>query len=384
MKSKIHNNNYKVLTDIKSLEFNSKIYIWGAGETGQEFYTHIRKNRPDLEVLGFIDSYKNGNYCGFKGFQPEQLLKDPNPMLIICSMFWGEIIKIIGDFYSKNFLVLSNEIICECSQLRSFGSFYFKESDSNSMNKRLDKLMPYFNTDHDREIFQNLFNLRVNRQETMFMDYMNELCEKQNNSYKNKDKYVPNIKQKKIKHIIEGGMYDGEDTYNLLKIFKESSEFKKIYSFEPYIDALRAGDFFNKIDFNKCEVVQKILWDSCEKLVFNVDKNNPGNSSIERAEDVEVGDLEIHHSVTIDDFAQKNNISVDLIKLDIEGAEINALMGAEKSIIKYKPFMAISIYHRKQDMFEIPELLIKFDPNYRFSMSVSGPSFIDMVLNASC
>ena len=202
--------------------------------------------------------------------------------------------------------------------------------------------------------------------------------------HKNKDKYVSNIKQKKIKHIIEGGIYNGEDTYNLLKIFNESSEFKKIYAFEPYIDALHAGDFFNKIDFNKCEVVQKILWDSCEKLVFNVDKNNPGNSSIERAEDVEVGDLEIHHSVTIDDFAQKNNISVDLIKLDIEGAEINALMGAEKSIIKYKPFMAISIYHRKEDMFEIPELLIKFDPNYRFSMSVSGPSIIDMVLNASC
>ena len=40
MKSKIHNDNYKVLTDIKSLEFNSKIYIWGAGETGQEFYIY--------------------------------------------------------------------------------------------------------------------------------------------------------------------------------------------------------------------------------------------------------------------------------------------------------------------------------------------------------
>lgn len=384
MKSKIQNNNYKVLTDIKSLEFNSKIYIWGAGETGQEFYLYLKKNRPDIVVLGFIDSYKNGSYCGLETFKPEKLLNDSDFILIICSMFWGEIIKTIGNFYSNNFLVLSNELICQCSHLRSFGSFYFKTSDINRMNKKLDKLMPYFNTDHDREIFKNLFNLRVNKQESAFMDYMNELCEKQNNSYKSKDKYLSNIKQKKIKYIIEGGIYNGEDTYNLLEIFKESSEFKKIYAFEPYIDALHAGNFYNKIDLNKCEVVQKILWDSSEKLVFKVDKNNPGNSSIQRAEDLEVSDHEIHDSITIDDFAQKNNISVDLIKLDIEGAEINALMGAEDSIIKYKPHMAISIYHRKQDMFEIPELLIKFNPNYRFSMSVSGPSFIDMVLYASC
>lgn len=52
--------------------------------------------------------------------------------------------------------------------------------------------------------------------------------------------------------------------------------------------------------------------------------------------------------------------------MDIEGAEYKALLGAEKTIKKYKPKLAICIYHKPEDVWEIPMLIHKINPNYRF------------------
>lgn len=44
---------------------------------------------------------------------------------------------------------------------------------------------------------------------------------------------------------------------------------------------------------------------------------------------------------------------VDFIKLDVEGAEVEALRGARQSILRFKPKLAISLYHKPNDLFEI-------------------------------
>ncbi len=57
---------------------------------------------------------------------------------------------------------------------------------------------------------------------------------------------------------------------------------------------------------------------------------------------------------------------VDFIKMDIEGHEMEALRGAEATIRKFRPKLAISIYHRPQDYIEIPDFIRSIDPGYRF------------------
>jgi len=64
----------------------------------------------------------------------------------------------------------------------------------------------------------------------------------------------------------------------------------------------------------------------------------------------------------IDDFS----IEVGLIKMDIEGWEYRAILGAKRLIQKFKPIMIISIYHTGQDFFQIPPLLKSFYFNYKF------------------
>ena len=57
---------------------------------------------------------------------------------------------------------------------------------------------------------------------------------------------------------------------------------------------------------------------------------------------------------------------VTFIKMDIEGAELEALRGASALIKKYRPILAICVYHKVEDILEIPSLINNLVPDYKF------------------
>ncbi len=57
---------------------------------------------------------------------------------------------------------------------------------------------------------------------------------------------------------------------------------------------------------------------------------------------------------------------VGFIKLDIEGAEMDALSGAKNIIRNDRPLMAVCVYHRSGDVLEIMNFLHQIVPEYRF------------------
>ena len=74
-------------------------------------------------------------------------------------------------------------------------------------------------------------------------------------------------------------------------------------------------------------------------------------------------------TISIDDFFEQYNLTkVDFIKMDIEGAELDALIGAKNTLIKCKPKLAISIYHNIIHFFEIPKFINSLKLNYKFYM----------------
>ena len=71
-----------------------------------------------------------------------------------------------------------------------------------------------------------------------------------------------------------------------------------------------------------------------------------------------------------------------VIKMDIEGAELNALYGARRIITETKPELLISVYHKISDLWRIPLLLKKWVPQYRFYLRSYASATIDTVLHA--
>lgn len=73
----------------------------------------------------------------------------------------------------------------------------------------------------------------------------------------------------------------------------------------------------------------------------------------------------------------------NFIKMDIEGAEREALLGAKNILQSYKPALAISAYHKPQDIYELPLLIRKINPSYKMHYRVHSYWGGELVLYAT-
>lgn len=84
---------------------------------------------------------------------------------------------------------------------------------------------------------------------------------------------------------------------------------------------------------------------------------------------------------SIDAFCHRNHLQrVDCIKLDIEGAELAALRGARNTIRTMAPKLIICLYHKPQDLYEIPLYLERIAPFYKLYLAHSNAGFTDTIL----
>jgi FkbM family methyltransferase len=113
-------------------------------------------------------------------------------------------------------------------------------------------------------------------------------------------------------------------------------------------------------------VIEEALWDrSGEILRFPPD--GPG-TTFERP-DGEPRNLFSVTTVALDDFVEAPGPGrVDFIKLDVEGAKLRTLRGAERTLARFRPTLAISVYHREDDLVTIRQYLASLDLGYRFSL----------------
>lgn len=72
--------------------------------------------------------------------------------------------------------------------------------------------------------------------------------------------------------------------------------------------------------------------------------------------------------IDLDTYVERKNLPhVDYIKLDIEGAELDMLHGAAKTIVRHKPKMAISAYHKTEDLWTLATCIKSLRPDYEFA-----------------
>jgi FkbM family methyltransferase len=140
---------------------------------------------------------------------------------------------------------------------------------------------------------------------------------------------------------------DGDGKYYAFDIVQEGmTALKKQLELNPHITNI--VPIFKAVSDNNGEV-------------FISDVSSPGS----RVENSSTG--RSIPSVTIDTFTREQDIKkVDFIKMDIEGSEVPALIGARETIKKYKPKLAISVYHKWDDLEVIPTLIHGMHPGYRF------------------
>ncbi len=117
--------------------------------------------------------------------------------------------------------------------------------------------------------------------------------------------------------------------------------------------------FEREIRRGSVALVEAAAWREAGELRFQ------GNDLLGRIDDQ--GAVTVR-AVTIDQTVTALALDrVDFIKMDIEGAEVDALLGSRETLAKHGPRMALSIYHRPEHLREIRELVLAARPRYRWT-----------------
>lgn len=189
------------------------------------------------------------------------------------------------------------------------------------------------------------------------------------------DQYFPNdiISLRDREVFVDCGAYHGESAIDfIMQIRKQKIEsYKKIICVEAdKYNVIKMRDIL-KI-YKNIEIVSAGLWDRA--CTLHMDGGLGVGSKIS-----DTGKTSIE-AETIDNILR--GAEATYIKMDIEGSELKGIQGAVDTIRRYKPKLAICIYHKPEDLIEIPRYICNLRDDYKFYIRNHSPYGIETVLYA--
>lgn len=312
------------------------VALYGAGKYGRIALENIRRDFPNMRVICFLDDNLLRNDSDVENLPVLSLQDRPADCQIILSNYYvRETMRNIareGIDLSKVFF--SNKLLVDrlpASQVKGretqFREVYASLSDYES-----------------KIIYKTMVECRLNGN----IDILSRTC--QDLQYFPSDIFTYSDNE----IFIDGGAFDG-DTIDSFKGVT-SEKFKYIYAFEPDENNY-ARLLANQGKDERILCINKGLHRQDGELSFSSGK---GGSSTISDKGVDVIKTCCFDCLDVPDR------SVTFVKMDIEGSELLALQGMEGTIRENKPKLAICIYHKFSDLWEIPLFIKSIVPEYKF------------------
>lgn len=157
--------------------------------------------------------------------------------------------------------------------------------------------------------------------------------------------------------FVDAGCFDCETSILFADYCKR--RYKKIVAFEPDENNYKAClENAKKHRLDNIQFYQMGLWNQSEVKKFGALGNSCSFVTDEGEQTI--------HLASLDEIVRDEKVS--FIKMDIEGSELQALQGAERTIKRDKPLCAISAYHKAGDQIALIHYLKQLVPEYRFAL----------------
>ncbi len=162
--------------------------------------------------------------------------------------------------------------------------------------------------------------------------------------------------------LVDAGAYIGDTIDDFMSAVDQ--KFDKIFAFELTYSTFKTLEHnVSRYDTTKIKLFNQGLYDENKKVCFD-GSDHRAHISNDASDTVEV--------VRLDDALESELVT--LIKMDIEGSEMSALRGARKIIATQRPRLAISIYHKLPDLWEVPLYVKNLNSQYKISFRNHGPN----------
>lgn len=373
----------KVYLSMKS----SNIVIWGTGAYGKWLLSFLTSLGINKKVCCFCDSFHDDSKSDYietiPVYSPSKCASlFHSATFIIASDYYEEILNSISksSYSDIDTFVLDHDNKMLEKQLiyytnppdpiRVVGFNYtwfpvYGEADkSNKLKMMLDYIDANLADQESRDIIHN----RCKTFLTGDLSYIDK-NKINSHSYFSQDFYP--ISSDEV--LFDCGAFTGDTIEDFVTF--TNKKYKKIVAFEPDEKNVKRLNAFINNKIENVVVIQKATGDKNGKVAFL----NNGNMF---SKTVDVKDCSDELSVDIVRLDNYIDYHPTLIKMDIEGAELESLIGASQIIKTQKPKLAICIYHMPFDFYDIPKFLKSLVPEYKFKVRQHEPGFCETVLYA--
>lgn len=161
-----------------------------------------------------------------------------------------------------------------------------------------------------------------------------------------------------IESYADLGAYNGD---TLREMLHYCPALKSAVALEPDARNFRKlSEYVGGIDKIKISCVNAGAWSENTTLLFDASGNR--NAGIVSKGNI-VSKVKEISVVSLDSVLA--GAPVDYIKYDVEGSEREALLGSAETIKAHSPKLLVSLYHRSEDLFALPELVRDLNPEYK-------------------
>jgi FkbM family methyltransferase len=349
--------------DTPQIDKDRPIYIFGAGRFGRDLADAFIKT--GYKILGFIETSPKIAVCiGLTVYSLRELPKSSTQPQIAIGVYNRDmpLNDLVGIVEAAGY----SDVLLpwDCYEILSseLGWRYWLSNRAYLLNNLLNLKRTYEMLSDDvskscllqLSLFRMGLNTGYGNYRHLDAQYFNEIT-------------LPPLRGIEEVTYVDCGAYNGDTYLELSKILQLGES----YLFEP--DPSNYKELV--VAIRSSHLVPTLL----PLAVSNEYKILLFNSGGEGASVSEDGTVRIA-AVSLDEIL--NNKEIHFVKFDVEGGEIDAITGASSLLTKNRPVLAISLYHRPEDLWKIPDLLQKLCTNYSFYIRQHFYNSFDSVMYA--
>lgn len=310
------------------------LVLYGMGLGAEKIMSELEQRGMRADDIFASDEFVRGHsFKGYKVLRYSEVCekyKDFNVVLCFASRI-DEVIDRIAEIDGEHTVFAPDVPVA--------GGGLFTREYITENEEKFDRAYSLLADEESKRVYKDILNFKVSGK---IKYLLSSFCDKSK-------VYSDILSLNENEEIIDLGAYDGDTIREFTAA--TGGKYKHITALEPdkksYKKLLKNTDGMKNIS-----TLNMGVWSKRDTLIFDAEAGRNSKLSAEGVS-VEVTDID------------SLNIAPTFIKMDIEGSEMKALEGAEKTIKKYLPKLYICAYHRNEDLFALPLKINKLSEKYK-------------------
>ncbi len=353
----------------QQLRSEKRFAIWGTGSAAK--YAVEQCNLRGLQPICICDSFQHNageQFCGIPLISGDTFFDAYSPCLTLISCHSDYKIPDLFEKHGNPCLTWDTSMLYVFNGERPYHETLRQNAEI------IESVYQSLSDTRSKKCFENILCYRI----TTDISFIEEIY--------SEPMYFGNdvIPQLNCGAFVDCGAFTGDTLIQFLDT--SGCTFEKYYALEPHREkAALIQKYVEQNNLSNVIVLPVGVWN--EQGILRFQQSSIGNGFISTTGAAEIAVDTIDNILSGEAPARARahthtQAQRGFIKMDIEGSEIPALLGARSIIQSDHPTLAISVYHRGDDLWEIPALLLEMNPGYRLYLRHHAHSICETVCYA--